>query len=192
MYLQSKFQKIIFHLYGKYRLHHGKLCKFGPNYKIFNHSSNPISIQIGDGVIIDGFLDVHKKGKLFINNYTFIGNSRIFCTNSIVIGKGCLIADHVFIMDSDLHPISHQKRLNDAINFSNGIFPDVYTDIPNAPVVIHNFVWIGANSVILKGITIGEGAIVGAGSVVTKDVPAWTIVAGNPAKIIREIPENER
>lgn len=60
------------------------------------------------------------------------------------------------------------------------------------PVKICNKVWIGFNSIILKGVTIGEGSIVGAGSVVTKDVPPWTIVAGNPARIIREIPENER
>jgi acetyltransferase-like isoleucine patch superfamily enzyme len=58
--------------------------------------------------------------------------------------------------------------------------------------MISDFVWIGANVIILKGVTIGEGAIVGAGSVVTKDVPPYTIVAGNPARIIREIPENER
>lgn len=95
-------------------------------------------------------------------------------------------------MDSNLHPISPKQRLEDAVNFSKGIHPDVYTGIPNAPVIIKNSVWIGVNSVILKGVTIGEGAIVGAGSVVTKDVPAWTIVGGNPAKVIREIPENER
>jgi acetyltransferase-like isoleucine patch superfamily enzyme len=60
------------------------------------------------------------------------------------------------------------------------------------PVIIGNSVWIGVNSTILKGVTIGEGSVVGAGSVVTKDVPPWTIVAGNPARVIREIPENER
>ena len=53
-------------------------------------------------------------------------------------------------------------------------------------------VWIGFNAIILKGVTIGEGAVVGAGSVVTKDVLPWTVVAGNPARLIREISENER
>jgi acetyltransferase-like isoleucine patch superfamily enzyme len=65
-------------------------------------------------------------------------------------------------------------------------------DLGEEAVYIDDDVWIGAMSIILKGVTIGEGAIVGAGSVVTKDVPPWAIVAGNPAKIIREIGINER
>jgi galactoside O-acetyltransferase len=60
------------------------------------------------------------------------------------------------------------------------------------PVKIEDKVWIGFNSIILKGVTVGEGAIVGAGSVVTKDVPPYTIVAGNPARIIRELTPEER
>lgn len=170
----------------------GNKCIFTSNAKIYNHPNKIESIIIGHGVTIDGVLEVYGKGLLLIDDYTFIGNSRIFCANQISIGKGCWIADHVFIMDSDLHPISPSRRLNDAKDFSQGIFPDVYTNIINAPTIIENSVWIGVNSIILKGVTLGEGVVVGAGSVVTKDVPAWTIVAGNPARIIREIPENER
>nr|WP_329608386.1 acyltransferase [Nostoc sp. CMAA1605] len=170
----------------------GDACTLTSNVKVYNHPCNPEAIILGNGVMIDGTLEVYKQGKLLIDDNTFIGNSRIFCTTNVYIGKGCWIADHVFIMDSDLHPISPKRRLEDAINFSKGIFPDVYRDIPNAPVSINNSVWIGVNSTILKGVTIGEGAVVGAGSVVTKDVPPWTIVAGNPARIIREIPEDER
>ena len=167
-------------------------CKFTSNAKIYNHSNKNEAIVLANGVLIDGILEVYNKGFLFIDEYTFIGNSRIFCTSHIAIGKGCWIADHVFIMDSDLHPLSAKRRFNDAKNFSEGIFPDVYTNIPNAPTKIGDSVWIGVNCTILKGVTIGEGSVVGAGSVVTKDVPPWTIVAGNPAKIIREIPEDER
>jgi acetyltransferase-like isoleucine patch superfamily enzyme len=61
-----------------------------------------------------------------------------------------------------------------------------------APIRICRGAWIGARSIILKGVTIGEGAIVGAGSVVTRDVPAFTIVAGNPARILRELATDER
>jgi acetyltransferase-like isoleucine patch superfamily enzyme len=170
----------------------GKGCIFTGNAKVYNHLNKQDAITLGNGVTLDGILEVYSQGYLFIDDYTFIGNSRIFCTNRLSIGKGCWIADHVFIMDSDLHPLSSKQRFNDAKNFSNGIFPDVYTNIPNAPVIIGDAVWIGVNCTILKGVTIGEGAVVGAGSVVTKDVPPWTIVAGNPARIIREIPENER
>ena len=184
--------KIANKLDRKFCVNMGDKCMFTSNAKIYNHSSNPELITIGNGVTIDGTLEVYSKGFLLIDDYTFIGNSRIFCSNHISIGKGCWIADHVFIMDSDLHPISPKRRLKDAKNFSNGIFPDVYTDIPNAPTTIEKSVWIGVNSIVLKGVTIGEGAIVGAGSVVTKNVPAWTIVAGNPARVIREIPEDER
>ncbi|MDP5158573.1 MAG: hypothetical protein NWQ07_08360 [Flaviramulus sp.] len=67
-----------------------------------------------------------------------------------------------------------------------------WSNVKSSPIVVKNKVWIGFNSIILKGVIIGEGAIVGAGSVVTIDVPDWTVVAGNPAKVIREIPENER
>jgi acetyltransferase-like isoleucine patch superfamily enzyme len=170
----------------------GKDCRFTSNARVFNHPGNPSLIQLNNGVFIDGTLEVYERGKLVIDDYTFFGNSRIYCANSILIGKGCWISDHVFIMDSNLHPTSAKRRFQDAINFSKGIFPDVYSNIANAPIVIQNSVWIGANSVVLKGVTIGEGAIVGAGSVVTKDVAPWTIVGGNPAKLIREIPEHER
>jgi acetyltransferase-like isoleucine patch superfamily enzyme len=167
-------------------------CNLTPNSRVFNHARNPQSIELRQGVFIDGTLEVYEKGKITIDDYTFFGNSRIYCANSVSIGKGCWIADHVSIMDSNLHPISAKRRFEDAVNFSKGIFPDVYSNIPNSPVVIKDSVWIGVSSVVLKGVTIGEGAVIGAGSVVTKDVPPWTIVAGNPARIIREIPEDER
>jgi acetyltransferase-like isoleucine patch superfamily enzyme len=167
-------------------------CTFTSNAKVYNHPNKNEAIILANGVFVDGILEVYNKGFLFIDDYTFIGNSRIFCTSHISIGKGCWIADHVFIMDSDLHPLSAKRRFSDAKNFSEGIFPDVYTNIPNAPTKIEDAVWIGVNCTILKGVTIGEGSVVGAGSVVTKDVPPWTIVAGNPARVIREISADER
>jgi acetyltransferase-like isoleucine patch superfamily enzyme len=158
---------------------------------LFNHGSKE-NVKLGKHVIIDGTIECYEKGMLSIGDYSFVGRSRIFAAHKIDIGKGVLISDNVIILDSNLHSESASKRFSEAVAWSKGKFPNVYDGIPGEPVVIFDHVWIGANSVILKGVTIGEGAIVGAGSVVTKDVPPYTIVAGNPAKIIRVIPLDER
>lgn len=159
---------------------------------LFNHSGNRNDVTIGKYVVIDGTLDVYENGQLTIGDYTFIGRSRIYAANQVSIGKYCLISDNVCIMDSNLHPNLSSLREEIAKKWATGKFPDVYSGILNAPVTLGDHCWIGFGCSILRGVNIGEGAIVGAGSVVTKDVPPWTIVAGNPAKVIREIPEDER
>lgn len=88
-------------------------------------------------------------------------------------------------MDHDSHAIMFDDRKNDVINWAIG--KKDWTKVDSQPIVVKNKAWIGFNSIILKGITIGEGAIVAAGSVVTKDVPAYSIVAGNPARVVRLI-----
>ncbi len=160
--------------------------------QIYNHGFQKNNVSIGFHVILDSTFDIYSKGSLSIGDYTFVGRSRVYAANKVSIGSFCLISDNVCIMDSDLHPVSISSRRQIALAWSKGQFPDVYTNIPSSPVSIGDDCWIGFGSSILKGVTIGNGAIVGAGSVVTKDVPPWTIVAGNPARIIREIPENER
>lgn len=98
-------------------------------------------------------------------------NVEIRCENRIEIGKNVAIANNVKIMDSDFHQILNSEGI--CIN-------------PSAPIYIGNNVWIGVGATILKGVTIGDGAIIGSGAVVTKNVPAHSVVAGNPAKIIKE------
>ena len=91
--------------------------------------------------------------------------------DNTIIGSGCLITD------TDSHPIlAAERNLPGWPNYTK-----------SKPIVIGKNVFIGARSIVLKGVTIGDGAVVGAGSVVTKDVPANTIVAGNPAKVIKTI-----
>lgn len=97
-------------------------------------------------------------------------NVTIVCSLKIEIGENVAISQNVVIRDSDIHHIIVDGH-----------------EIPNtAPIHIGNNVWIGTSATILKGVTIGEGAVVAAGSVVTKDVPSNCLVAGNPAKVIRE------
>lgn len=99
-------------------------------------------------------------------------NLQIHCADSVIIGDKVGIAWDVVIMDHNYH----------SLNFAEG-----EPDLDPRPVVIGNRVWIGLRSIILKGVHIGDGSIIGAGSVVTKDIPPNTLAAGNPAKPIKEI-----
>lgn len=106
---------------------------------------------------------VHNDAKLIIGNNTYLNGGNIDCSYQITIGNDCAIADEVRIMDNSWH--------------SNNSIGDI---------VIGNQVWIATRAMILPGVKIGDGAIVAAGALVTKDVPAKCMVAGVPAKIIKE------
>ncbi|MFN0159989.1 MAG: acyltransferase [Burkholderiales bacterium] len=160
--------------------------------EIFCHGAKRDQVRIGDDFIVDGTLEIYQHGQLNIGMRVFVGRARVYCARSVTIGDYTLISDNVTVMDSDLHPRSASRRQTISDDWANGRFPDVYTETPGAPVSIGKSVWIGYGSLILKGVSIGDGAIVGAGSVVTEDVPPWTIVAGNPARVIRELGPNER
>lgn len=149
------------------------------------------SLSVGTQTIIESKIVFERHGAVVsVGDRTFIGNGTITVASNISIGNDVMIAWGASIADHNSHSISYSKRRYDVVNWMQG--KKIWDDIILSPVVICDRAWIGFNSIILKGITIGEGAVVGAGSVVTKDVPPWTIVAGNPARIIREIPENER
>jgi acetyltransferase-like isoleucine patch superfamily enzyme len=174
------------------RVSGGASLSCGPYAHVFNHGGFS-NIELGQGVMLDGTLECYERGRLCIGDYTYIGRSRVFAACAVSIGTGVLVADHVVIMDSNLHAVSAQRRFEEAIAWrTERQFPDVYSGVDAKPVRIGDNAWIGANSVVLKGVTIGEAAIVGAGSVVTRDVPPYTIVAGNPARKIRELAPNER
>ena len=98
------------------------------------------------------------------------GNTHILCSNSISIGEKCGIAFDSIIMDSDFHDFSMRGEARPQ----------------SEPVTIGDHVWVGTRSVILKGVTIGNGAVVAAGSVVSSDVPAGALVGGVPARVIEE------
>jgi acetyltransferase-like isoleucine patch superfamily enzyme len=142
-------------------------------------------IILGNNIISAGelycFLD---KGIIKIGDWSYIGlNTRIWALSEIIIGERVLIAHDVFIVDNLTHPIEPSLR-HRQFKAKFG-FPFPYEmDLKESPILIEDDAWIGAGSIILRGVQIGKGAIVGAGSVVTKDVPAGAIVAGNPAKII--------
>ena len=126
----------------------------------------------GDVILYEGVgVRITEGAKLSIGDHTYINRSAsIDCTQEITIGDYCAISDNVQILDSDFHPITYNDK----------------TSTMSKPVHIGDHVWIGRSVIILKGVTIGDGAIIAAGSIVTRDVPARCLVAGNPARVIKE------
>jgi acetyltransferase-like isoleucine patch superfamily enzyme len=142
--------------------------------KGFTACSNPYynSIGVFQKVIIKA---LSPNARIIIGENVGISGATISGSN-IKIGKNVLIGSGVLITDTDAHPI-HPFLRNES------------KFIKSSPVVIEDDVFIGARTMILKGVTIGSGSVIGAGSVVIKDIPPMSIAAGNPAKVICKIPE---
>lgn len=133
-------------------------------------------IRIGDYCDIKGHraptqFSVSRNASLVIGDDTRINTGTLVsATQSITIGSGCRIGNDVLIMDSDFHNV------------------DVRDAEPKAGnIVIGDGVWLAARVTVLKGVRIGDGAVIAAGAVVTKDVPAYTLAAGVPARVIRQL-----
>ncbi|RZK40529.1 MAG: acyltransferase [Pedobacter sp.] len=175
---------------------------FTENFRlhIINAAAGKNYLQIGDNNMLDcKVLFESGVGKVQMGNNNYIGNSNIICRSSIVFEDNIFVAWGSYFYDHNSHSIDYKLREQDIqqqlIDFrSKKIFIQNknWDVVGTAPIKICSNAWIGMNCIILKGVTIGEGAIVGAGSVVTKDVEAWTIVAGNPATLVKTIPENMR
>lgn len=137
----------------------------------FPHVTNLGSLETDVCALWSGVrIEVGRGARLVIGHGTYLNrNSVVVCHREVVIGRDCMISWDVAILDSDEHEragIESEAR----------------------PIHIGDRVWIGCRSIILKGVTIGEGAVIGAGSIVTRDVPAYSLAVGQPARVIRQLP----
>ena len=167
----------------------GTNTKLRPTSRIRNERGQAARIQVGERSVIEGELFVFAKaGSISIGDYCFIGReSRIWSANSLKIGNRVLISHNVNIHDTNSHPLSAVSRHDEFKGMVDQTQSMEKFDIPTGAVTIEDDVWIGFNAIVLKGVTIGRGAVVAAGSLVTKDVPPYTLVGGNPARIIRKL-----
>jgi len=154
-------------LNGNLNINSNCLKRNGRSTIIKMDKNSKMIINDNYSIYYGGDIEVFENAVLEVGLGFINSNAKIRCKESIKIGNNCAISHDVTIMDSDFHAINtegHQMT---------------------APVVIGDHVWIGTRAMILKGVTIGDGAIIAAGSIVTKDVPAKCIAAGVPAKVIR-------
>ena len=156
-----------------------------------NTTGSKESIRIGDNCRIRCQLIALGSGKISIGNNTYIGGpSKVGATESITIGNDVIISGDVHIFDNNNHPTAPEARL--AMTQSADSEGPLWSWIESEskPVVIEDNVWIGERCTVLKGVKIGRGSIVACNSVVTNDVPPYTIVAGNPAKVVKNLLED--
>jgi len=135
---------------------------------------------------VDGQLLVFPHGgQITIGAWCYIGEgSRVWSSCNVEIGDRVMISHNVNIFDSLTHPVSAELRHEHFRHIATSGHPKSI-QLGEMPVHVGSDAWIAAGAILLRGVRVGEGAIVGAGAVVTHDVEPWSVVVGNPARKIR-------
>lgn len=167
--------------------------------KFFNPpSSARTCVSVGaESHVFASFSLLRPDASIRVGRRTQLGASQIIATQSVDIGDDVLMAWGCTLVDSDMHSLYWDERKDDVMRSRQAYQETDGEDIArrhaweviqSAPVRIGDKVWMGFNVTVLKGVTIGEGAVIAAASVVTRDVEPWTLVGGNPCRPIRKIP----
>lgn len=152
-------------------------------------------VSIGERCLIKAqFTFETPQGEIHIGNNTHIGGAHFICRTRIDVGNDVTMAWGITLYDHDSHSTNWEYRqhdneqcYNDYIETGCNITNKDWAHINSAPIRIEDKVWIGMDVLVLKGVTIGEGSVVAARSVVTKDVPPFSLVAGNPARVVKSL-----
>jgi acetyltransferase-like isoleucine patch superfamily enzyme len=148
------------------------------------YSKLPVGLKLGNHITIQSSsLSIEKNGYVEIGDYSYISYASFAVSEKIIIGKYVFIAGGATIVDTDFHPSDPAKRMIDTIAISTVGDKSRRPFFDTSPVIIEDGVWIGYNATILKGVRIGKDSIIQPGAVVTKNIPAQSIVVGNPAII---------
>lgn len=177
-------RKKIYKIKKKYQL--DDTCLVYPSFTCYLIEGSTLTdISIGKKCILAGQLVSAYNGKITLGDYSQIGSGTIIrCMEKVVIGELTAISTNVVISDNNNHPVNPNDRELMQKTLP-GSYERSWIHSSHSPIIIERNCWIGENSRICKGVHIGEGSIVAANSVVTKDVPPYSIAAGNPAKIVK-------
>jgi acetyltransferase-like isoleucine patch superfamily enzyme len=161
-------------------------------YSFYRYRSElPVGVRIGRGTCIYAgtMFDVGPHGRVSIGQCALLNSAMFICDSAIEIGDYALISWNVLFMDSSRLATDPQERRSELRQLPLRHPRLIHPQVPAQPIRIEPNVWIGFNTCVLPGVTIGEGAIVGARSLVVEDVAPYSVVAGNPARFIRSLKE---
>ncbi len=152
------------------------------------------AVRIGRGasVYLGVMFDVGPQGRVNIGDFTLINGARIICDAEVSFGDYCLISWNTVFMDTCRLPAAVASRRIELAAFASREPRRIESVAPARPIRVERNVWIGFDVCVLPGVTIGEGSVIGARSVVVEDVPPYSVAVGNPARIIRRLDEREQ
>ena len=167
----------------------GKNCQIDNlNVTIFGASPGILNVEIGDDCMLEGNLYLYSSAsKIKIGDRVFFaGGSSIYCYDEVEVGSDVMISWGCTVIDTNAHSLNSKDRMNDVVDWKKGWEYKNWSVVESKKVKIGASVWIGFNSIILKGVDLGGGSIVGAGSVVSKSFEAYSVIGGNPAVFIKK------
>lgn len=151
-----------------------------------------VELSRGASTYLGTMFDVGPRGRVSLGQFALVHGARIICDAEILIGDYALLSWNVVLMDTYRVPWNAQARRAELERVSHRRVRVAAADVPAQPIHIERNVWIGFEACVLPGVTIGEGSVVGARSVVVADVAPFTVVAGNPARAIRQLDPEDR
>ena len=149
--------------------------------------SEAVRIGRGSTIYLGVMFDLGPNARVSVGEFTLMNGTRIICDSEVSIGDYCLISWNTVFMDTYRLPRETAARRRELELLPTRIPRHAVVQTPARPIRIERTVWIGFDSCVLPGVTIGEGSIVGARSVVIEDVPPFSMVVGNPARVIRQL-----
>jgi acetyltransferase-like isoleucine patch superfamily enzyme len=186
----KKLALAILNLVGRLRSRSKMTVTIGPNSSIRWYRLRPRGgnrIAIGRDCIVNCSIAFDREGASFrAGDRCYFGDSAFVAAEAIECGDDVLVSWGVTVVDHDSHAVTWNGRSGDVLNW--GRSRKDWDNVATAKIIIEDRVWIGFNAIILKGVRIGREAVVAAGAVVTKDVPAGAVVGGNPARILKSLP----
>jgi acetyltransferase-like isoleucine patch superfamily enzyme len=151
-----------------------------------------VTYRRGASTYLGTMFDVGPQGRVELGEYALVHGARIICDAEVIIGDYALISWNVVFMDTYRLPFNTRERRRELERVPERPIRFAAANVPARPIRLERNVWIGFDACVLPGVTIGEGSIVGAKSVVTQSVPPFAVVAGNPARVIRTLDSNAK